>query len=456
MPKSKKRAPKRGRAKAGSASRRIPGSPPAVVDERSMGLAVAESVLAVAPRQRAETSSASNQLRMSIAAGLGGDGSSLALHRETELVRAGLLYADHVTLLSPRARLISAASALDTASTSVLFRAYSEFARRIPQDPQVMALLPVVGPFLQAIENPSLRRLLPPEIEADLHGMLAGLEDAKASMQDALSEIEASAGSGELRLAEQAGLLFIDPLVPQQGDKQYLRTLRRHLRDQSWCNGRGANGLVEVLSARVGRLLQEGRSLPLLDDEIGDLARRGLSEGVFREGAGVRGRVPHAGMAAGLLDRLPSFPMATMDEIFEIRQELSDPLIRFRREVVDMSRELQDHALDDDFAAYIDSAWTARVEPALLEIREAIQDNRYLRQLTGELMSGTPLAAGATAGLAMALGEGTATGVITATASWLIAGAASSAKSARDGAKGVSRGAFWFLHETERRLRAAG
>jgi hypothetical protein len=80
----------------------------------------------------------------------------------------------------------------------------------------------------------------------------------------------------------------------------------------------------------------------------------------------------------------------------------------------------------------------------------------YLRQLTGELTSGTPIAAGVSTGLAVALGEWTATGVITAAASWLVAGAVTSAKSTRAGAKALSKGAFWFLHETERRLRAAG
>ena len=121
-----------------------------------------------------------------------------------------------------------------------------------------------------------------------------------------------------------------------------------------------------------------------------------------------------------------------------------------------MSRKLQEHALDNDFGAYIDAAWTARVEPALLEIREAIKENKYLRQLTGELLSGTPVAAGATAGLAVALGDGTAHGVITAAAGWLIAGVVTAVNSAWEGAKSARRWAFWFLHETERRLRAAG
>jgi hypothetical protein len=247
---------------------------------------------------------------------------------------------DHVTLLSPRARLISAASSLEGASTKDLIAVFAEFARRVPQEPQVMAVLPQLGPLLTVIEDPLLRTLLPSDALADVEAALSELESVKRSMREAVAEIEANAYAEELRRAEHADLLFIDSLVPEPSDRQYLRALRRHMRGVPWSNGRGANGLIEVLSARVGRLLEEGRSLPLLDGEIGDLARRGLLEGVFREGGGIRARAAHAGMAAGLLGRLPSFPLAKMDEVLDIREALRDPLVRFRSEVVEMSVEL--------------------------------------------------------------------------------------------------------------------
>lgn len=174
MPKSRRRAPTHGRGKANSGPRRIASVSPRPMDERSMALAAAESVLAVAPRQRMSGNSSNRaQLNMSIVTGVGGDSSSLALHRETELVRAGLLYADHVTLLSPRARLISAASSLEGASTKDLIAVFAEFARRVPQEPQVMAVLPQLGPLLTVIEDPLLRTLLPSDALADIEAALS-------------------------------------------------------------------------------------------------------------------------------------------------------------------------------------------------------------------------------------------------------------------------------------------
>jgi hypothetical protein len=70
-----------------------------------------------------------------------------------------------------------------------------------------------------------------------------------------------------------------------------------------------------------------------------------------------------------------------MDEIIDIRRELEQPLLRFRREVVRISASMAEHALAADFAAHIDLEWHGTVRPALAEIDDAVSSNTYLTSL---------------------------------------------------------------------------
>jgi hypothetical protein len=104
-------------------------------------------------------------------------------------------------------------------------------------------------------------------------------------------------------------------------------------------------------------------------------------------------RGKHSVLAGKLLERLPLFHEATIDEILDIRKELEQPLIRFRSGVIGFSREMQHAGWDKGFPAEADLVFYERVAPAVLEIEEAIKTSKSLLALSNRLLN-KPLASG--------------------------------------------------------------
>jgi hypothetical protein len=151
-----------------------------------------------------------------------------------------------------------------------------------------------------------------------------GIEETAAQMLD-------QAGAHELIPAMRSGLLELHPLVEADSDMS-------------------TDSIVGGLVARAGEVLANGATYPLLDDALGDLVRAALSEGLFEvlPRAGVHAR--QAGAAAGFFEMLPSFPLAHIDEVLDIRKELEGPLTRFRGALAELTTSMEAAAHDEAFA----------------------------------------------------------------------------------------------------------
>jgi hypothetical protein len=151
--------------------------------------------------------------------------------------------------------------------------------------------------------------------------------------------------------------------------------------------------LVKGLVTRVGEVLADGATYPLLDDGLGDLVRAALSEGLFEvlPRAGVHAR--QAGAAAGFFEMLPSFPLAHIDEVLDIRKELEGPLKRFRGALAELTASMDAGAHDEAFVGELRDLWVTKVEPAMQEIRDLVNQHSFLRELIGQVTSAKDVAA---------------------------------------------------------------
>jgi hypothetical protein len=228
-----------------------------------------------------------------------GPGPEVSLGKEIRLCRAALLYGDAVTLYSPNALMLASVEQLGTATADERI----ELLRAL-----VPIIQPEAGPALnetldQVMRLRRARRRTPEELQLvmRLEHMLKrewqGIEETAAQMLE-------SAGAHELIPAMRSGLLELHPLVEANSDMS-------------------GDSVVESLAARAGEVLADGTMYPLLDDAMGDFVRAGLSEGLFEvlPKAGIHAR--QAGAAAGFFEMLPSFPLARIDEVLDIRRELS-------------------------------------------------------------------------------------------------------------------------------------
>jgi hypothetical protein len=419
--------------------------------ERERALAVTESISTLIPR--VDSTRPPRGLHMTVAAA---SGSALNLDDECSQTKAALPDADHVTLLSPKASLFTGVDALSQAGPLEVFE----------------ILLSLPPEFTDGLDRQGLatvataaRAALDPRVAASLTkqqraaaAQIADLlndqmEPVTAELRAMAAKMTVDAGADELVRARSAGLLTLDSLEPRPSDRKYLDSIGERIRGEGGTWGEaGVMGMVEVLAARVAGLLAEGTSLPVFDSEIADLVRRGLAgDQPTRSG---RARARHGNLAAGLLSALPSFPLADMSEILDIRADLAGPLTNFRAAVLDLAAEMHAEAYDEDFAAHVDDVWTARVAPELEAIRAAVVENSYLGRLARLAVDAKGTLAAEAGGLGVVLGVGGRAGVAAGAAIALSTGrrALQAALDREEAMRGTSQRQFWFMYAAERRL----
>jgi hypothetical protein len=169
-------------------------------------------------------------------------------------------------------------------------------------------------------------------------------------------------GAPEIVPAIEQELLQIDPLLEPGTDDPWEKMPKAFIEK-----------LMDVLQSRS--------QYPLFDQETGSLIRAGSEDGFFVLGEGTVSRGKQISLATGLLERLPSFPAASLDEVLSIRDDLQKPLVRFRSALVGFSDEIEGSSYDDEFEERLRDIYVREVEPALNEIREAVKENRHLRRL---------------------------------------------------------------------------
>jgi hypothetical protein len=139
---------------------------------------------------------------------------------------------------------------------------------------------------------------------------------------------------------------------------------------------------VEVVSS----IIDDGSTYPLLDDQTGSLVRAGINEGLMKVSEVSVARGKHIGLVGRLLQELPLFDLASVDEILDIRRELDRPLVHFRSGMIRFSENVKAASWDEDFSAEVRTVYVRDVEPGVREIEEAVKSNSYLRSLARKLI----------------------------------------------------------------------
>jgi len=122
-------------------------------------------------------------------------------------------------------------------------------------------------------------------------------------------------------------------------------------------------------------------SYPLFDETSNGLMRAAIREKVICLSDHEKQKITHAGVSDNFIQRLPSFEEAPVDEILDIRKELSAPLIRFRSKMLSYSEGIQALPWDDDFQAECSLLYNKEVVPAVLEIDEMTKGNSFVKNI---------------------------------------------------------------------------
>lgn len=129
------------------------------------------------------------------------------------------------------------------------------------------------------------------------------------------------------------------------------------------------------------------QAYPLLDHRLGDLItnyRNVIQDDISQI---ERKNIITSGLARKLMIELPAFDSASMDEIIDLRRELDRYLVRFRAAILTYSEEITVLPWDSEFDLNCEQVFIKHVEPAILELKEQVDDNRIYKNLFGSLLS---------------------------------------------------------------------
>lgn len=349
--------------------------------------------------------------------------SDLDLGDVMTLVRPALLYADKVTLHSPKTQLLASMAALpalsDNPALDLIVGLDDETITYMGGDPATIEQL------RQLRGQPGLGGELVEELMAEVTAT------ANAELKATIDRTLAEAGAAELDAAMHSGLLGV--AFPARG--------------------LDAETMGDDFMAAIGKVLDDPRILPLFDEGAAGLTAAALAEGWLVPGAR-QGGYNRAAAGAGLLAMLPSFPSATTLEVLDIRSDVAKPLAAYRREVADLSTALASQPWEPAFPAELDELWREKVQPTLDELSERLAETSFLRQLGPRLVKPADLLkSGAVAWCASSLV--TRADRVTAAAGVATAGISAVAGAARDSrrrVRDVAGSGLWLLHHVEQRL----
>lgn len=316
-------------------------------------------------------------LKIVVAAVPASNGPSLS--NEVELVRAAILYADEIELVSPAAEMVNSVVNLAEGDIYGLFSVLAGLPDNVLQfigngnSPLPLNWREVLPAALFAIQmGPDRLQRLPggDQITQAQLDQIAGFNDhfdeIMGTMRRESDLLLQQSGGEELQPAIRAGVVTVSPLFAM-GDVNDTATLVFKFMDT----------LRTLMSDRRVRLL--------FDDSVAKLVRDMVDAGMV---APHQLTLKHAGEAAvgsGLVSRLPAFTAAPIDELLDLRGDLVAPLSRYRRAVSKMAEKLAYRAFDDESAVEIDDLWRDEVDPALHDLREGLGEHGLVREVAKQM-----------------------------------------------------------------------
>ncbi|MDK9322206.1 hypothetical protein FAM23852_001702 [Propionibacterium freudenreichii] len=297
------------------------------------------------------------------------------LRHVNNLIKASILYADDVELLSPMTEIIN-----QTRST----------AEGIAEDP---------GLFLQSLDDTTLLQLAGPDIlkqnNMDIHLLRVALtllhmnpEDRKEILNDSpqgneinhqLTQIEESIHGPEMdKMLSDLHQLRVTSGVEELNGVISSRTVTFNPRISSAIN---SNDLLDQFLDELTKTLNDQYKLILLDPTASPLVTAMQNEGLITPSTRVLNNAKEATLGTGFISCLPAFTTAPMDEIMDLRSDLDEPLSQYRADVAALREEMTTSPFDADVQADILAAWRTRVEPEIQEIRSAMADHGLVREM---------------------------------------------------------------------------
>lgn len=322
-------------------------------------------------RSRFQASVADGTLRIVIATTPTTGPSGVTLAPDLHLIRAALLYADHVELISPTATMTSGLDEIraggSAAYVALLASLDDDTLRHLAKNQNISGMRSVIDQLREFQQlNRTAKRNLAPATLAHYQGLDNYFQELFAEAGTHPIEQQLSdAGHAEIDEALASGLLTIN-----------------HSVTKGLLNG-DSTELGRIYGEMLQDVLAKGNAL-LLDEEMSSIVERMIAEGLVEQSATGMSRSAKAGAGTGLIARLPAFPNAKIGQVLEARAQLDAPLGRYRRAVKEYSQKLKSGPFSALLEDELDDLWTEDIQPSVLDLQRRVSAAEIARETLWE------------------------------------------------------------------------
>ncbi len=303
------------------------------------------------------------------------------------MVKAAILYGDKVTLYSLKVPSILAISRFKDFPLNLRLEFFEKIIPYLSSSESAKKISDSLGNYKKILGKKQLdihELQFKKEFEKNMERNWGEIAETtiKFVKESQLDQIDSAIKSGVLELHEfknsDKDLTALNLMIESAAAASALKVKDKIVlpgQDQTWIGE-----FVEDISS----LVSDDSTYPLLDDETGSMVTAGIRSKMSEaQGFGVdRGKQTE--LARYLLERLPLFEKASVNEILDIRRSLEKPLTRFRGAIINFSDNIKSTPWGGTFPAEADKIYLRDVKPALLEIEDAIRSNNLLTNLIGK------------------------------------------------------------------------
>jgi len=284
------------------------------------------------------------------------DSSEELLFKEIQMLKTALIYADKTRLYSLSANFLL----LFLGITNFNFAQKVEMLKQlIPTFNLSLYDLNNFNTVFSSFSNLNKKRHKNFQEMHFLQILQSQIENAWNEFTPKIFEFLESSGLAKLSLAYEKGLVEI------YGFKELNNT----------------NLMIQEYVDEIVKTTKDNGTFPFLDELSADIIKAKISENSDKLSKSSVERIRHTGIISQLMNRLPCFEVASLDEIIDIRSALSKHLIRFRTIIFEFSDEIELNIWDDEFEYEVNKKYFQKIEPVILEIEEAIEENTYLKTI---------------------------------------------------------------------------
>ena len=332
-------------------------------------------------------------LKITIATSPTVSGSRVSVENDVRLVRSALLYADSVELISPSALMIASLAVAASQGTQFLFDLIDNMddetlASLGWDDVATQRKMMTAALAMYRMPRADRRKAFGPgkdkEFRAEMQTLLEVFTHGAQSFSKIAEGMWQRAGAPDLSVAMERGVLTLstdafDPAADQMME-QYADTLKRLVEDPS-------NHLM-------------------FDESVGNLVRAMVREGKARLDPIAGQHTSRAITGTGLIEHLPAFSESGIESIIDTREELAEPLVRYRKSIVGFSEKLHSGPLDAALRAEVEDLWRDNVQPTLAELRHDLSSTKLVKDVSLSLLADAKAVVSGAVGLGVYFGVG--------------------------------------------------